>query len=347
MNLKREARTRALNVFVASLCFSSCLFGCSGSGNMASVSPTSTTQKAAEPDGPPKTADAAVRRVLDGLRQQNARVVWEFFPPSHRTELEELVHDVAKILDDNTWEATVAVWQKARRVLPPKATAIFGQATDGLIEKDSQPAVSPRSLQRLFDSVGDSELADLKQLRQVDLGMFLEKTGGELLQTLGALPTGGAISSKAFESLAKVEVTLVSTSEDSAIVRMKWPDQEATEHAYVRTNRYWLPKTLVESWSEVVADIRKQAMGWADGLKQQPDSWNARLKAIDQLLDEIAATKSNEDARVTYQRGVQQLAVDWFGVMPTAPTKSLPTPSDLPAKKRKIPDTEEVLPDEK
>ena len=347
MNLKREARARALTIFAVSLCCSCCLFGCSGSDNVASVPPTSTTQKVVEPDGPPKTADAAVRRVLGGLRQQNARTVWEFLPPAHRTEIEELVRDVAKMLDDETWEATVAVWQKARRVLPLKATAIRGQSNAGSTERRSQSAVSPQSLQRLFDSVGDSELADLKRLRQIEIGLFLEKTGGELLQTLGALQTGGVISSTAFESLAKVEVTLVSTSADSAIVRMKWPDQEPTEHAYVRIDGYWLPKTLAESWSESVADIRKQAVAWADGLKQQPDSWNAQIKAIDQLLDEIAATKSNEETRATYQRGVQRLLVDWFGVTPTAPTRSLPTPSELPAKKRKLPDTEEVLPDEK
>ena len=347
MRLKREAYTHRLSVLVIALCCLCYLPGCSGSNDVATEQPTSTVPKSAEPNGPPKTADATIRRVLDGLQRHQARVVWDFLPPSHREEVQQLVHDLANKLDDDTWKATVAVWQKARKVLPAKATAIFGQATGGSTENKSQTAISPQSLQRLFDSVGDSELADLQRMRQIDVGLFLEKTGHELLQTLAALPTGGAVSSKAVENLAKVEVTLVSSSTDSAVVRMKWPEQEPTEHAYVQIEGYWLPKTLAESWPENLSAFRSQAVAWADGLKQQPDSWIAHLKAIDQLLDELAATKSNEEARATFQSGMQNLVANWFGVKPETPTQLLPTPPKSPPKKRKLPDTEEVLPDEK
>lgn len=347
MRLKREAHTHCLSVLVIALCCLSYLPGCSGSNDVAKEQRTSTVPKSVERNGPPKTADATIRRVLDGLQQHQARVVWDFLPPSHREEVQQLVRDLANKLDEDTWKVTVAVWQKARKVLPAKATAIFGRATDGSTENKSQTAIRPLSLQRLFDSVGDSELADLQRMRQIDIGLFLEKTGGELLQTLAALPTGGIASSKAFENLAKVEVTLVSSSTDSAVVRMKWPEQEPTEHAYVQVEGYWLPKTLAESWPENLSAFRSQAVAWADGLKQQPDSWIAHLKAIDQLLDELAATKSNEEARVTFQRGMQNLVTDWFGVKSESPTQLLPTPPNSPPKKRKLPDTEEVLPDEK
>ncbi len=345
VNFNRKATIYNLNICAIALLFVSWIVGCSDSRKESTTPPAAPPQQTVQSTEPSKTAAAAIRRVLDGLRQQNARAVWEFLPPSYRAEIQELVRDVAKQLDDDTWEAIVAVWQKARKVLPAKSAAIFGQAiSENLSDNRSRPMVNPESLQRLFDSVGDSELADLKRLRQIDVGLFFEKTGGDVLQALGALPTDGAISSKSFENLAKVEVTLVSTSGDSAIVRMKWPDQDPTEHAYVRVEDHWLPKTLAEGWSESLANIRVQMVAWTVEFKQQPNAWSSQLKAVDQLLDELAATKSDDDARTVYQRGMQRLVATWLGTPSPAPTQSSPTPS---AKKRKPPDTEELLPDEK
>ena len=345
VKLNREVVTLKSRACAIALLIASSVFGCSDSSKEATTPPIAPPQNIVETSGPPKTADAAVRRVLDGLRQQKAREVWEFLPPAYRAEVQQLVRDVAQQLDDSTWEATVTVWQKARKVLPSKSAAIFGHATsEDSVDKATRPAINPESLQRLFDSVGSSELADLKRLRQIDVGQFLEKTGGDLLQTLGALPTGGTISSKSFENLAKVEVRLVSTSEDSAVVRMKWPDQEPTEHPYVRVDGYWLPKSLAESWSSSLAEIRVQALAWAEGLRQQPQSWTARLKELDQMLDGLAATNTDDDARQVYQRGMQRLVSAWTGTPPPRSETTRPAP---PVKKRKVPDTEELLPDEK
>ena len=336
----------SLRNFAAAAVLIVALIGCSKEANKTSPPPIDPAKNVPEASGPPKTADEAVRRVLDGLRQQKARAVWEFLPPSYQTDIQTLVRDVAQRLDDRTWEATVAVWQKARKVLPPKAGALFGQAaSNDSLGKSSRPAINPQSLQRLFDSVGECELSDLKRLREVDVGRFLEVTGGDVLQALGALPNGGAMSAESFANLAKVEVTLISSSSDSAVVRMKWPGQEPTEHPYVRVDGYWLPKSLAESWDNSLAEIREQAIAWAEELSQQPEPWNARLKEIDQLLDELAATKSDADARAVYQRGVRQLLAAWIGTPPSA-TEETPRPQ-APERKKKVPDTEEVLPDEK
>lgn len=329
---------------IAVLC-GSLLVGCSGSGKEAAAPQIVSPQKEVAPSGPPQSADAAVRQVLDGLRQHNVRTVWEFLPPSHRMEIQNLVRDVAMQLDETSWKATVAVWRKASKVIPPRSNSIFGIGKSGSeVANNRTSAVDSESLQRLFDSIGNSELAEIKRMRQIDVGLFLEKTGGDVLQTLGSLATSGEMSSQAFEKLSKVEVTLVTASMDSATVSIKWPNQEPTTHEYVRVEGCWFPRVLAEVWTVSLSDIRRQAMAWAEGLKQQPEAWHARLNAVDQVLDEIAATKTDEDARVAYQKGMQRLVGAWFEQPPSVPEKISVSPT---VKKRKLPDTEEVLPDEK
>ena len=80
-------------------------------------------------------------------------------------------------------------------------------------------------------------------------------------------------------------------------------------------------------------------------MSQQPESWTARLKEIDQLLDDLARTKSDDDARAVYQRGMQRLLAPWIGTPPSVPEET--TRLQAPVRKKKRPDTEEILPDEK
>src|SRR5207249_1138464 len=159
------------------------------------------------------------------------------------------------------------------------------------------------SLQRLLDGVGESELASLERLRRIDIGQFLEITGSEVLQALGQWPSGGMMPRDPFGNLAKVEVTLVSESGEQAVVRMQWPEQESTEHVYIRVDGYWLPKSLADGWSSSFTEVRAQSLAWADELSEHPGAWDARLKEIDQLLDELAEATAPDDIKQCWQRG--------------------------------------------
>src|SRR5439155_18160887 len=104
--------------------------GCSNRGREAPGVPAESPTATVDFSQPATRADDAVRRVLDGLRQRKVRAVWEFLPPSFRGDVQQLVRNVAARLEERTWQHTVAVWQKARKVLPSKASAIFGQASE-------------------------------------------------------------------------------------------------------------------------------------------------------------------------------------------------------------------------
>ncbi len=321
------------------LAFAALIGGCSDREKSSPSVSAESHPIAVEPSGPARTADEAVRRVLNGLRDRKARAVWDFLPPSYRGEVQQLVRDVAARLDDRTWQPTVAVWQKARKVLPSRGAALFSQpATDA---GNARTPISTDSLKRLLDSVGESELASLERLRTIDVGQFWEVTGSDVLWALGQLQSSGSPRDP-FANLAKVEVLLVSESGDQATVRMQWPEQAATEHHYIRIEGHWLPKSLADGWSSGLSDVRTQMITWSDRLRDDPETWEANLKNVEQLLAELEATDSDQDAREVWQRGLLRLMSTWSGVTRSAQEE---LQNDNTTRKPKVSDTEELLPD--
>lgn len=61
-------------------------------------------------------ADDAVRRVLAGLHRGELEALWDFWPPSYRHDLQQLVRDIGQRLDEPSWQPFVTTAQKARSV---------------------------------------------------------------------------------------------------------------------------------------------------------------------------------------------------------------------------------------
>ena len=174
----------------ATMVFVTLINGCSDRGPTTPPVPAERPPAVIEDTGPARTADEAVRRVLNGLRERKARAVWDFLPPSYRGEVQQLVRDVAVRLDDRTWSRTVAVWQKARKVLPSKGAVLFGPPSEPASPPETENLGTPINadgLKRLLDSVGESEFASLERLRAIDVGQFLEVTGSDVLRALGQI----------------------------------------------------------------------------------------------------------------------------------------------------------------
>ncbi len=297
----------------------------------------------------PATADESVRRVLHGLEQRQARALWGFLPPSYRRDAQQLARDVAERLDEKSWRPFVATWQKARQVLPqklsPLATLKSGGQESG---SGTNLPFDPKALAQILDAIGDSELSDLQRLRSIEFGRFLDHTGDKLMATLGRIAVGSSNGSAEdpFSQFREVQVELVSSAGEGAAVRLRWPGQEPTTHEFVQVENQWIPKSLADAWPAQFAEVRENSLAWADSVREHPAEWHSKLHEIDEWLDKLAATKSDDDARQVWQSGVTHVAVAWLGTALTseAPQRTEPNPP-RPARVKR-PETEVLLPDE-
>ncbi len=326
--------------------------GCSGTKSEPANSKSGTSKSpAVEAASKQKTADVAVREVLDGLRRREARAIWNFLPPSYRQKMQQAVRDFGTHCEDDSWRPFVTTWQRARKILPTKI-AVLASAASSKVEGSPNTAgsVNPSGVVRLLNAIGDSEISSVARIRDIDLAKFFDKTGQEVLTALGEWSSRGSESSDPFEILSQVEVTLVSATGDSAVVRVRWPGQPATEHVFVLVEGHWLPKSIADDWSNGVQSVRNQAIAWADEVRSKPEVWQSQLKTLNRVLDELENAQSVDEIKLAWTCGVRDLQllliVDLEPAVPENAGSTEKSTSTKPARIKK-PDTEELLPDVK
>ena len=295
----------------------------------------------------PATADEAVRNVLADLQRQELPALWEFLPPSYRNDVEKLVRELGERIDDKTWEPFVATLQKARSV----TSDLISQSKADTNEPDNELVARLRHVEQFLIVVCESELNNVAHLRRFDGHRFLKGTGSRLLSALSGGAFGDVgLAGDSFSQFGEVKVELTNSSGDTAVLTVQWPGQEPTQHKFVCVENHWIPQTLAEAWPTEFSKVREQCLAWADELRTSPEPWHARLREVNGLLDQLAATKSLAETQQVWQTGVSHLAVEWLGATTVEPSKADETPivSPPPTKPARIkkPDTEVLLPDE-
>lgn len=299
------------------------------------------------PEATLTTTDAAgsVRLVLEGLHQHRLDVLLEFLPPSMQSDVEKLTHEFGERLDEKSWKPFVVTCRKAHRVVSQIIQPI-GRISDTMEPADRELLERFRDIEALLNELVHSDLSEVARFRRLDVAKLLEQLSG-VFQASAALRK---LDGDPFAAFGDVKVELLESSGDTSLLRVQWPGQEPTQHTFVRVEEHWIPQTLAEAWPTEFPRVREQVLAWADELRSNPEPWHARLREIDQLLDELAATKSLTETRQVGQAGLSRLAVAWFGVtIPEPPkTEEIPVESAPPSKPVRIkrPDTEVLLPDE-
>lgn len=290
------------------------------------------------------TADAAIRDVLVGLGQQKLVALWQFLPASFQNDVRVLVRDFSDRLDEKSWEPFVITTQKARTVLSQLAKR-SAKPGDTLSESDQQLVSQLQALEKILGILSDSELSSPAKLKTLDVERLVANVGDRVLESL---PTGTLDGG--FAQFREVKIEQLESQGDGALLSVQWPGQEPTQHKFVRVEDRWIPQTLAEAWPTEFPKLREQVLAWADELRANPEPWHTRLREIDQLLDELAATKSLAETRSVWQAGASRLAVAWLGASISEPAKRDVDPVELPMPVKPVrvrkPDTEVLLPDE-
>ena len=173
------------------------LAGCGcGSEKTATKSPDAITDKKTpdKPDPPkPKTkkparsknAAAAVRAVLNGFHNRKPEAIWDFLPASYQKDLNGLAAKFADKMDSKLWsrffgivKRIIALCQsRSDEILATKAVARFGSNKDQW-----------NNTLKLAEALVNSDLADLKRLKTIDLRAFLKATAGSFCNCWRNLP---------------------------------------------------------------------------------------------------------------------------------------------------------------
>jgi len=261
------------------------------------------------------TADEAVTRVTRGLADGHPEVAWRALPTSYQKDITELVHDAAAGVDPELWNRSFSVLQKLSTLLSDKRDLFLEHPmfAQGMADKDDVEE-GWEAAAEAFEIVVKSDLADLEQVKNLDIGEFLADTGADLMEQMAEASALAPDDpwNKQMKTLRATKASVLSSTDDTATVRIKRPGQPPSEDEYVRVEGKWIPKIMADSWSETIAGV-KQQLAEVSGQENPEDKQKAlmMLSMVEGVLDSMLAADSPEqfNAAVGAAMGMAMSAV--------------------------------------
>lgn len=319
--LKRRPRTCAGLLLLAA-----CLTGC---GNKTSP-PAGASGTASEsvgdlvpfdPSKVPETADAAVRTVIEGVRQKHPEALWHFLPASFQQDINGLVHEFANRMDPELWSKGTALIGKLGRVIREKNELLGATMSPPPRPGEPMKPVNYEGLAKLLETLVRSDLGNLEKLKTADSGKILAVTGGQLLEQLQLLSKFGPQDPGALpiDELLRLRIELKSAEGDEAVVLVRAPNEPPRETQFVRIEGKWIPRSLSEGWIETIGLARARlSILSRETFAEDKPRWMTLIASFDEALDHLAAAQTRDEF-VSARSGLYLPAMMLAGMLQAQP----------------------------
>ncbi|MGQ0635404.1 MAG: hypothetical protein ACT4QC_12390 [Planctomycetaceae bacterium] len=318
-------RRCASGISLLALALAGCGSGDTETGGSAGPNPTTTTSPAQAP--PADTADRAVLAVIAGLRDKHPEALWDFLPPRQQRDVSELVHEFARRMDDELWSQTIQTLRK------------LADALGAQLKRLPPDSAAPdwEGLASLLRTLVESDLADLRRLQRADVRQLLATTGGRLfgqLEFFSVLAYDDPFAAR-LDELSQLQITLQSTTGDSAVVRIDSPQQGPQATEFVRVDGHWIPQALSDGWIEAMGLARAWlSLLSPETLAPAKARWLALLKTLDAAVNRLSAEKDPaqfESSLAAVRFAFAPLAGMLNGALPDATIEEPLDPDEPPA----------------
>lgn len=256
--------------------------------------------------------EAAVRTVLDGLRNNRPVVLWESLPASYQSDISDLVHEFAADMDAEVWRQSFDTASRLLEVLRAKKELAIPwlaelppvRAAGPTNEKDLAAAYD--ELLRMLALVVESEIADLEQFKSIDVGRYLDRTGTAFMEQMSEwsrLSPEDPFRNEFKQWLADVTVAPVSQHADKAVLKITAADAlgEPIERdwEFVRIEGKWVPADWAAAWDERIADARRKLGRFtSETIAQSKPIVLRRLDEVNAVLGELGRAETPGEFQV-------------------------------------------------
>ncbi|MCA9071645.1 MAG: hypothetical protein KDA84_22115 [Planctomycetaceae bacterium] len=289
------------------------------------------------PDGSPRTPDAAMREMVQGLRANRPEVIWQAMPFGFQQDINGLVHEFARKMDPELWQKSFETWRTLTRLLKEKKSAILSHPELANLTDEQRNRLEQNwdGVVELLTILVHSELGDLKKLETFDMGRFLKKTGGRWLSELASLSESLGQDSLS-GMLTGLEPKTLSADDQQA--EMGWMTPEFSEPVsrfyVVKLENRWVPTGWATAWEQVQAWRAQLRQTPAEAFAQQSQEKLKTLASAEQTMQTLLATKTADEFHKTLDRElgestVQEMA-SLIGTLSGAPAVTTTTPEPPP-----------------
>ena len=253
----------------------------------------------------PATADAAVRVLLQGVRNKRPEVLWDFLPAGYQRDIADLVHLFGKKMDPELWGRTMAVGRRTVTLCRNRKAAILGSRPIRNLNSGDLRRLSADwdATVALADTLFRSDFADLKKVRTLDVRKFLSATGGEALKQLARfsrLLPDDALKGE-LDQFADIEVKLISSRNNVAVVELSLKSTAGVgrEISFIRVEGKWIPEGMETNWKATITAIRKDLNSKLrpELLQQNKRTMLAILDVFEKELKSLESATTDDEFR--------------------------------------------------
>lgn len=257
------------------------------------------------------TAEAALRYVIDGIKNGQPVVAWNSLPESYQKDVNELVRGFGEKMDPEIWKEVTGLLSSVQQILIDKQQFIVNHPGVAGSENPEVMAAAVPQLAGLLKTVLDST-GNLESLKTFDGGEFMKSSGVDLVKQFDALsklaPPEAAPGPVGLAALDNIKIETVSTSDSTATLKTTGPNGEEQTMELVRVEEKWLPKEMVDGWEQQMAAAREALDGMPDQMDQARPMVAMITGSVKGMLTPLQSAADQEQFNSAVN-GVQQMAM--------------------------------------
>lgn len=229
------------------------------------------------------TAESTFQQVLVAFQEGRLEAVFDFLPPSHQAEVEQLLQTFADKMDPELWSELFQLLNKSANLLKSKKELIL--SLDGVKKLPQIDAIKPfwEGITNGLRDAATSDIADLKQLKRANTRQLLA-AGSRLLAGM-QLP-----------SFADIEVTTVQATDEQATLSYRDAKNAAPKQVeFVRVEGKWLPQSIATGWPVAMADAKARLAELPSQLAILKPEALRQMSSIAGMLDQLQGAKTKDE----------------------------------------------------
>lgn len=210
------------------------------------------------PPAPPYVAPKQDSKAADFLNQVNdavadghIRALFDALPPSYRKDVAELVKLGAQKINPTTWQSLIGTTQAVGDLIVTRQRWFLSSPRVQALQPEQADMVEGQVLTMaglLRDGL-NADAMQLEKLQTMDFGQWLAERDTAIAPHLAKL----------FQQLGETDRSIMVDSEKDGVAVVSIDNGGSKSKITLRlVEGYWVPKTLADGWSELVAARKKE-----------------------------------------------------------------------------------------
>ncbi len=227
---------------VASVVACVSVMGCGGSNSQAA-----------------KTPDAVVMQVTKAIENNQPQVAFQALPASYQADINSIVADATKKMDDEIWNEGQSLIKQVLKIAKTKKSLILETRMLAANPEKEELSKSWDQGIEMFETLLNSDFADLNKLRKGDVAALLAGSGAKIMKQVKDASVGHSGYEEMKENLNKmksVKASVESQTGDTAKVKIEADGETPEIVDFVKVEDKWIPKEMADSFATKITEAR-------------------------------------------------------------------------------------------